>query len=347
PNDYLSYVFGSMIEGSDANEFYTGGKSQPVPLGDLYAGDKVSKLQLLENKWLLGLDLPTPKVEGDAAKPGSTAATAVYKDFDGSLFIDGVRPTEVNQGGLGDCYFVSSLLLIARGAPEFLADAVVDNGVINGKQTWGIRFFDQYGTPLWVTVDKQLPVISASNSKLLGTSSSTGELWIPIFEKAYTQANEIGLFGREDTDNAYYAIEGGQGDTLLALTNANITVYQDFPYDQPSTVRSVFVDTKSKAKVEAAAKEIMAVLNAGGFAWIGCDRDAFDKSGKQTFVGGHAMAVFDYAPSDPNNTTVYVYNPWGVSANGDSYSSPFVVDIVTLVGGSQGLDLWLTNPILN
>ena len=347
PNDYLSYVFGSMIEGSDANEFYTGGKNQPVALGDLYAGDKVSKLQLLENKWLLGLDLPTPKVEGDTAKPGSTAATAVYKDFDGSLFIDGVRPTEVNQGGLGDCYFVSSLLLIARGAPEFLADAVVDNGVVNGKQTWGIRFFDQYGTPLWVTVDKELPVISASNSKLLGTSTSTGELWIPIFEKAYTQANEIGLFGREDTDNAYYAIEGGQGDTLLALTNANITVYQDFPYDQPSTVRSVFVDTKSKAKVDAAAKEIMAVLNAGGFAWIGCNRDAFDKSGKLTFVGGHAMAVFDYAPSDPNNTTVYVYNPWGVTANGDNYTSPFVVDIATLVGGPQGLSLWLTNPILN
>jgi hypothetical protein len=346
PNDYLSYVFGSMIEGSDANEFYTGGKSQPIYLGDLYAGDKVSKLQLLENKWLLGLDLPIPKVEGDTAKPGSTSATAVYKNFEGSLFIDGVKPTEVNQGGLGDCYFVSSLLLLARGAPEFLADAVVDNGLINGKQTWGIRFFDEGGTPIWVTVDKQLPVISSSNSKLLGTSTVTGELWIPIFEKAYTQANEIGVFGREDTDNAYYAIEGGQGDSLLSLTNANITVYQDFPYDRPSTVHAVFVDTKSKAKVDAAAKEIMAVLNAGGFAWIGCERDAFDSSGKLTFVGGHAMAVFDYSPSDPNNTTVYVYNPWGVSLSGADYASPFVVDIVTLVGGPQGLDIWLSNPVL-
>lgn len=346
PNGYLAYVFGSMIEGSDANEFYTGGKSQPVSLGDLNAGDKVSKLQLLENKWLLGLDLPIPKVEGDTAKPGSISSTAVYKEIDGSLFIDGVRPAEVIQGGLGDCYFVTSLLLLARGAPEFLADAVVDNGVINGKQTWGIRFYDQGGNPLWVTVNKELPVISKSNSSLLGTSTTTGELWIPIFEKAYAQANEIGLFGREDVDNAYYAIEGGQGDSLFSLTNANITVYQDFPYDQPSTVRSVFVDTKSKTNVDAAAKEIMAVLNAGGIAWIGCDRDAFDKSGKQTFVGGHAMAVFDYAPSDPNNTTVYVYNPWGTSAIGDSYSSPFVVDIAVVVGGPQGLDLWLSNPIL-
>ena len=41
PNGYLAYVFGSMIEGSDANEFYTGGKSQPISLGDLSAGDKV------------------------------------------------------------------------------------------------------------------------------------------------------------------------------------------------------------------------------------------------------------------------------------------------------------------
>jgi len=73
-------------------------------------------------------------------------------------------------------------------------------------------------------------------------------------------------------------------------------------------------DIKSKAKVDAAAKEI--------------------------------MAVFDYAPSDTNNTTVYVYNPWGASANGDNYSSPFVVDIAVVVGGPQGLDLWLSNPIL-
>lgn len=347
PNDYLSSVFGSMVEGSDANEFYTGGKNQSVPLGDLKAGDKVSKLQLLENKWLLGLDLPIPKVEGDTAKPGSISSTAVYKEFDGSLFIDGVRPAEIIQGGLGDCYLVSSLLLLARGAPEFLADAVVDNGLINGKQTWGIRFYDQGGSPVWVTVDKELPVVSKSNSSLLGTSTTTGELWIPILEKAYAQANEIGLFGRENTDNAYYAIEGGGGDSLLSLTNAKMTVYQDFPYDQPSTVRSVFVDTKSSTKVAAAAKEIMAVLNAGGIAWIGCDRDAFDKSGKQTFVGGHAMAVFDYAPSDPNNTTVYVYNPWGISANGDNYSSPFVVDIAVVVGGPQGLDLWLSNPLLS
>ena len=56
--------------------------------------------------------------------------------------------------------------------------------------------------------------------------------------------------------------------------------------------------------------------------------------------------AYDADLTNPNNTSVKVYNPWGVSLPTDanpnpSHVTPFDSDLVTLVG-TKGLDFWIS-----
>ncbi|MBO6214140.1 MAG: hypothetical protein J6N76_01235 [Lachnospiraceae bacterium] len=84
-------------------------------------------------------------------------------------------PQDVVQGGMGDCYFLSSLTAIARRDPKTIKDMMLDNG--DGSVT--VRFFkknDEEGryVPHFVTVDKFILKDSAYET-----------LWVRIMEKAY------------------------------------------------------------------------------------------------------------------------------------------------------------------
>ena len=76
--------------GSAANAKYLG-----QSLGNLAAGSSATQLGNLVNKWFLGLDRPT--------------ASGTYRQFAGQLFVSGAAYTDINQGQVGDCYFMASL----------------------------------------------------------------------------------------------------------------------------------------------------------------------------------------------------------------------------------------------
>ena len=201
----------------------------------------------LRDKWLLGMDLPDPRTEGDTANPGAAAATGVYKPFSGILVdANGFNTTDVRQGSAGTCYLLASAAFVAETETYARSGSTQAAGVASYKTameqvfsanggatpTWGVRFFDMYGKPHWVTVNNQLAAANSTAAsplyaKAVTSPAGSTELWMPLLEKAYAQANEIGIFGRDASVNAYFAIEGGLAEPVAALVGGGVTFFDN------------------------------------------------------------------------------------------------------------------------
>lgn len=90
-----------------------------------------------------------------------------------------------------------------------------------------MRFFDADGQANWVTVNDQLPVAEAGaahagvRQQRHGIGIADTELWVPLDEKAYAQANSLKFLPTAKSGvNAYYAVEGGQGDPIAQILAA-------------------------------------------------------------------------------------------------------------------------------
>ena len=95
---------------------------------------------------------------------------------------------DVNQGYLGDCYFLSSLGEIALKDPSAIESMITSNG--NG--TYGVRFMVD-GQPDYVTVNSELPVMGAgyqwANGSTLEFANGNSDDWVALIEKAYAELN--------------------------------------------------------------------------------------------------------------------------------------------------------------
>jgi hypothetical protein len=350
--DYLSYVFSRLVEGSDANRFFQGGNAQRTELGSLAAGASPELLDKLIQKWLLGGDLPGASTAGDSATGAAKSVVAAYAKSSGTLFVDGITVADVNQGTAGDCYLIAAMGGLAATKPSALQSLFVENAAVGEARTWGVRFFDANGKAHWVTVNDMLPVPEAGGTTLAYAGSANkalnGEIWVPLLEKAYAQANTLGILPRAESTgfNTYAAIEGGQGDPLGALVQSKVIAVSDpgASFGNNGYLVTVPMD-RSNPEVRAQLETAMAsVINAGKVVWLGVTTTAKDAFDNQLLVGSHAHFIIDADPANPNNTDVLVYNPWGLStlpspagpAPGN-FVSPASYTIAQLVG-IAGLD---------
>lgn len=357
-SDYLSFVFSKMVDGSLANRFYTGGQLQASELGNLAPNAPVTVMEKLLDKWLLGGDLPSPVTGGDKANPAAAEARPTYAKSTGTLFVDGVTLADVNQGSAGDCYLIADLLGVAAVSPSAITSMVVDNGVVNGSHTWGVRFFDGTGNANWVTVNDMLPVGETGKLQYArnATSDPNGEIWVPLVEKAYAQANTLEFLQRAETtgQNSYLAIEGGQGDPVAQILGGKVTAYLIGGGDNstnPYVSKSVAVDPTDTAAVNSLVATLTAAMNAGKPIWVGTNNEVKDSFGNILLAGGHAQLGLDADKADPNSTTMLVYNPWGLvdapnppAASPQGHVSPASFEIVQLVG-MTGIDFWIADGI--
>lgn len=347
---YLSSVFNQLVNGSKANSFYTGGQTQTQSLGNLSADASASTLQKLEAKWLLGKDLPNPTTEGDTANPNAAAATGSYKAFDAQL-LNGASAFDVNQGNAGTCYLLASVAAIAQVRPTALNSVFSPNGTdADGLQSWGVRFYDTQGKAHWVTANNQFVVSNpndteAAYAKIKGVDAQghpTQELWAPLIEKAYAQANELQIFGRTNQTNAMSSIEGGLAEAVVNVAGGKITTFTDsvITYNDNQILTTSVLPAGTSA-VDA----YVHAMNEGKVLFIGSGVTTTDANGAKLFVPGHAYMAYDADTTSSTNTTVKVYNPWGFSeaTNGGttpSYLAPFEMDLAALVGTS-GIDVWV------
>jgi hypothetical protein len=350
--EYLSYVFSRLVEGSDANRFYQGGNAQRSELGSLAAGASPDVLDKLIQKWLLGGDLPGASTAGDSATGAAKSVVASYAKSSGTLFVDGIAVSDVNQGTAGDCYLIAAMGGLAATKPTALQALFVENAAVGDVRSWGVRFFDAAGKAHWVTVNDMLPVPEAGAATLAYAGSASknlnGEIWVPLLEKAYAQANTLGILPRAESKgfNTYAAIEGGQGDPLGALVQSKVIAFSDpgANFGDNGYLVTTPVDrgnATGRAQLEAS---LAAAINGGKVVWLGVTTTVKDSFENQLLVGSHAHFIIDADPANPNNTDVLVYNPWGLSALPNppgpaqgNFVSPASYTIAQLVG-IAGLD---------
>jgi hypothetical protein len=282
---YVQHVSHSLIDGDPANAEWTGGESTPVALGNLSATSTQAQVDDLIGKWFLGTDLPS------MAGTGSFEAT--YEVHKGPLFAAHEAPSylDVNQGGLGDCWFVATLAEVALQDPSAIEKMITNND--NG--TYGVRFFVD-GKADYVTVNNELPTGSeplwANGSDLAFANGAKGDpLWAELVEKAFAELNAEpnAVHGASGTaSNAYEGIAGGFADNALA----EITGQDSFTFTSNHLV--------------ADAATIGAAFDSGEEVELGTD--IVPKEYRGDLVNSHVFEVIGY---DAGTDEFTIHNPWG------------------------------------
>jgi hypothetical protein len=226
-------------------------------------------------KWFLGNDRP------------DIGSGYSYKYASGSLFQNGISYSDVQQGGLADCYFVASLGAAAHQKQGYIQDMFIDNG----DGTFTVKFFKN-GVSDYITVDRYLPTTARGGAAYAGWgggayNESDNELWVALAEKAYAQLNESGWIGQDNT-NSYSGIE----------------------YGGPNTVMNHVTGLKTSSG-NIAINDIVNAYNSGKMVAINTNPG----DGKKTYLDpdNKVVANHSYVMTGYNSVTkqFQLYNPWG------------------------------------
>ena len=225
------------------------------------------------------LEPPRPGTGRGGADPGADGPAADRAD---AVIRDGVAPSDVGQGGVGDCYLAAALIGLARQRPALLAGGIHENA--NGTVTVTLHVD---GRPFPVTVTRDLPGLAATDGGRRGVQAPSGlgamaaydltgrpELWAAVYEKAYARAH-----------GGYDAIDGG--DPGVALSDLTGRPHHTF---DPEHV---------------AARDLAARLAAGDVVILSTGAEA-PRAGTG-LVAQHAYTVLSV---DAAGGRVLLRNPW-------------------------------------
>lgn len=303
--DYVRALSTYIVDGSHANAHYQGN-----PLGNLGTDSTGTQLQLLVNKWFLGLDHP------NTHRAGFTG-TLTYKTAAGDLFDGTPNYTQVDQGVLGDCYFLSAMTSITTKQPSKIIDMFIDNG----DNTWTVEFFNKH-KPYYVTIDKKLPVDAQDEFVFTGDDERYDNphnvLWPALAEKAYAQFAEFGFL---DTDgpktNSYAALDEGYPN--LAMGN----------------ILGTKVPGMAKIAPKAATAMVSAFNSEHPVVLV-----TLDSPPSSQIVPDHVYTMLGY------NTTTQkfeLFNPWGIVNN--SSGKPGLLHL-TFAEITANFGYWGRGPML-
>lgn len=210
----VQQLFDDVVLGNAANRTWTAGAASSVALGNLTASSSATQVNELIGKWFLGTD--DPSLAG-------TFSGASYQATSGSLFGNGMLSySQVNQGDVGDCYFVSALAGLAQQDPSLIQNMIT----VNSNGTYTVDFAGANGVRDYVTVNSDLAYLpsgyhyASGSSMLFDNGGSSGDLWSSIIEKAYVEFRE-----QQSGVNSYSSISGGWDNGLSDLTGQSVQDY--------------------------------------------------------------------------------------------------------------------------
>lgn len=317
---YLVYVFNALVKGSPANLKWTGGAANATALGNLAIGAKATQLSELIGKWFLGTDLPSATVTMSGASTFRVSSSTVNAPL---FAAGGPSFNDVNQGYLGDCYFLASCAELAHQNANAISGLFTNNG--NG--TYGVRLYDN-GQAEYVTVNASL----ANGGAIFNHSS---DLWACLLEKAFAQFQAINLETGNSVNygNSYSTIGNGgmPADALEALTGAsnfanyyaNGSSWVNFGQNAALTYTSETLGLSTSAVQAALVKD----LSIGDDVILCSYTNAYDSAGRQTLVANHALSIYGF---DAATNMFEIRNPWGTAA-GQYWDTVFEVSLSTLL----------------
>jgi hypothetical protein len=306
---YVQQIFDDVVLGNSANAWWNGGSNTASKLGNLSATSTKAQFNDLIGKWFLGTDLPGV---GPAPNQNGAYATA-YKTYSLPLFTAaGPQLTDVNQGQLGDCWFLAAAAETALLDPSLIKKLIISDG--NG--IYSVEF-QVNGKADYVTVNSELPTYTGNIGQWDGSqmefANSTTSLWVELLEKGLAQLAEQGVttgvqFG--SGSDQYYELNAGNGEGVTLLTGQACNGYS--------------LAGESGAALTKLLGQMHTALAAGDDVMLGT-------SGLS--VGGNLVADHMFAVTAVNASTgmVTLYNPWGANSVGGSVATSFTIAASALV----------------
>eukprot|EP01107_Rhizomastix_libera_P015849 TRINITY_DN6229_c0_g1_i1.p1 TRINITY_DN6229_c0_g1~~TRINITY_DN6229_c0_g1_i1.p1 ORF type:complete len:679 (+),score=229.91 TRINITY_DN6229_c0_g1_i1:20-2056(+) len=207
------------------------------------------------------------------------AADSQKTTLEGDL--NAIRPNDIIQGGLGDCYFLSSLSCIAE-FPQRIATMFRKNK----ENKWGVYCVTIHidGEETDIIVDDAFPC-SVETKQLLFSKNKDRELWVLLLEKAYAKYHR-----------SYRSIESGTPSEALAdLTGAPVNVF-----------RTADTSTKKLWKIISQSDENKEIMCCG------CpDFPQNDLEKEVGLIEGHAYGLLRAYETPSGAHLVQLRNPWG------------------------------------
>ncbi|EDQ89661.1 uncharacterized protein MONBRDRAFT_8020 [Monosiga brevicollis MX1] len=166
-----------------------------------------------------------------AARPGSMSAS-VGRPTDEQpphffLFEGGIRPDDIIQGQLGDCWLLSALSSMAE-YPEAIRNCFVQNEY-HPRHKYRVKMWD-IRTKSWlhVSVDDYVPV-KKGTSRPYFTDPQGRELWVFLIEKAFAKFH--GGYAYLDGGRSPWAWHVLTGDNVFSFKLNQPDVWSTFLYD--------------------------------------------------------------------------------------------------------------------
>ena len=232
-------------------------------------------------------------VGGDDANSKGKGNGFSYQESQGSPVVDGVSPSDISQGQIGDCWYIAALKSVAAADPSVIENAITDNG--NG--TYTVRLYHD-GKPVDITVTGD-EVVDKNGNQGFARSGNRSEMWPQLMEKALAAY-----------EGSYGAIEGGSaGNGMEVITgkpSANGATSSYGAADLKAELdRGHAVTLHSQPEPQNGERENPLygdnpVDSKGNPLW-------------EPLAHGHAYQVtaVDLGdPNDPSDDTVTVQNPW-------------------------------------
>ena len=198
------------------------------------------------------------------------------------------KPSDIDQGDLGDCWFLAALGSVAQRDPRFIMNHIRANP--NG--TYTVTFYRD-GKPVEITVTDDVPYSSKPGFDYPYDHDQPGTgKWAMIYEKAYAQFR-----------GGYGNIEGGFGNTALE----DIT-------GQPATKTGLGDDPLTDIDRRLRQGYAMTAGTNSKFPIFGTEYPDHHK-----LVAGHEYIIQSV---DTKHHTITLMNPWGTDG-----SAPHVVTL--------------------
>ncbi|GAB6995297.1 hypothetical protein JQ559_27890 [Bradyrhizobium viridifuturi] len=318
-SDYVSHLFGQLVDGNPANATLTGGSTVHVTLGNLQVGTTSTQMSELLGKWFLGTDLPDPTLPPDAngwTLQGYSAVVGPLYSSAGAATVN-----DICQGADGDCELMSGLIDVVVFHPQVLSSMFVDNG--NG--TYGVRFYVG-GQETWETVNDMFPTVNGTELDYgHNYNEQPTAMWVALVEKAYAQLSATGQIGHPAV-NSYNNISADPPtDVLENLTDATSVSYYMSSASNWYSNKSVYI-----AALASYDDVILEIPSTSPYT--------YDSAGNIQLVPDHAFGVVGYDSATGN---FIVRNPWGNSYPGQNWDVQFEVSLTQIA--SEGGDFVIDN----
>lgn len=210
-------------------------------------------------------------------------------------------PHDAEQGQVGDCYFISSLIAVAGADPSFVSSHMHPNG--NGTTTVTLY---QGGKPVETTVTDTVPVSpqgDGGGASGIGSGVTTidGPSWPALYEKAYAQLQ--GGYGNID--------QGGTGSQGLSPITGTPTTTASAP-GIPSSVPLIGGDNVLPPNVSI--NTINTLLQQNHAVIVGTNtRSGNTNDVVNSDLNGKLIENHEYVVTGASNGMVTLRNPWDPS----------------------------------